>query len=328
VVQQTWPTLGAAPVTAPTPMQPTTTAQHPAILSSREPFRITPLLVVATLAAIVGIAAAVLDFVSFQVTGDVVTSQTLKMNDMSSNFLVAAIIGAVLLVAGAVAGATGRRLGAGLAGGAGLALAGLLAHAVGQATHLLDALQVQYLNQGGNFVLTTTQEIGFILAIVAAALGAITFMVSLRDARADGRAPIPVAIGFLGALGGAAVAFGSLIPTHGAKFGDNFAVDSIPPATLYLRLACLALIVVACAVGFLTNRRWGVGVALGGISIAVWQWVTSQSKTGDLPFGIARGNPPLDDGLLKPHVVTTIGVVVVLVAVIASLVTMAQRQTT
>ncbi len=293
-------------------------------MSLVQPFRITPLLGVATLAGVLGVAACFVTVSSFEVTGDIINKQEFKLNDFSSNLTLGVIVAAVLLIGGAALGATGRRVGAGLAGGAGLALAGAFAWVIGQVTLQFDMQEVLLLNGGGTFTLTTTQEIGFVLAAVAAGLGVVAFVLSLTSGGADGQPAINPAIGVIGALGTLAVVVGPLIPMNGAAFGDNFSNDFIPPATLYLRLAILVLIGIGGLVGFLANRRWGYGLALGAISVGAIQWVTSITESGDFPLGIAGGNFGATE--YAPHIVTTIGVVVMLLAGAAGLLAAAQQR--
>ncbi|MGB8858291.1 MAG: hypothetical protein WCC60_03495, partial [Ilumatobacteraceae bacterium] len=197
---------------------------------------------------------------------------------------------------------------------------------VGQVTATFDAQEVFLLSSGGSFTLTTTQEVGFWLAVVAAVLGGIAFAISLTSAGRDGHPAINPAIGVLGAFGTLAVVVGPLIPMNSATLGDNFSNEFLPPATLYLRLAVVVLIGIGGLVGFLANRRWGIGMALGAISVGAWQWATAIGESGDLPFGIAGGNPGAKD--YAPHIVTTIGVIVMLVAAVAGLLTMAQQRST
>lgn len=296
------------------------------VVSAVQPFRFTPLLGVATVAAVVAAATAVVDVASINITGDLVLSQVFKLNDFASNLTVGAIIAAVLLVSGAAFGATGRRFGSGLAGGAGLALAGMMGMVIGQVTALFDSQEVALLAGGGSFTLTTTQEIGFWLAVAAAGFGLLTFALSITSAGKDRFPAINPAIGVLGALGTLAVVVGPLIPMNGAGLGDNFSNEFVPPATLYLRLAVLVLIGVGGLVGFLANRRWGIGVALGAISIGAWQWATAIGESGDLPYGIAGGNPGANPTDFAPHIVTTVGVVVMLLAAIVGLVAAAQQR--
>ncbi len=280
-------------------------------------FRLTPLVAVSTLAGIVGVVAIFVTTASFEVTGDILDKQKYKLNDFASNLTIGVIVAAVLLIGGSALGATGRRVGAGLAGGAGLALAGAFGWVIGQVTALFDQQEVILLGGGGTFTLTTTQEIGFWLAAVAGGLGVLAFVLSLWSGGADGQPVISPAIGVLGALGTLAVVVGPLIPMNGADFIDNFSNDLIPPASLYLRLAVVVLIDIGGLVGFLVNRRWGYGMALGAVSIGAIQWATAIGEWGDYPLGIAGGNVGALD--YAPHIVTTIGVVVMLLAGAAGL---------
>ena len=288
------------------------------------PFQITPLVAVSTLAGALAVAASFVTIASYEVAGDLTDKRQFRLNDFSSNLTVGFIVVAVLLIGGAALGATGRRLGSGLAGGAGLALAGACGWVIGQVTQLFDGQEVALLNGGGTFVLTTTQEVGFWLAAAAAGLGVLAFVLSLSAGAADGQPAINPAIGVVGALGTLAVVVGPLIPMNGAAFGDNLSNALIPPATLYLRLAVLALIGIGGLVGFLANRRWGYGMALGAISIGAVQWVAAVGELGDRPLGIAGGNVGATD--YSPHIVTSVGVVVMLLAGAAGLLVAAQQR--
>jgi len=326
VVEQTSPT-GYDPrwdggTTGQFPAQGGDTGEAPVV--GTQPFRITPLVAVSAVAGVLAVAAAFVDVASYKVTGGISESAVYKLNDFGSNNTVAAIIAALVLIGGAALGATGRRVGTGLAGGAGLALAGMMGMVIGGATQMFDSQEVRLLSGGGSFTLTTTQEIGFWLAVLAAALGGVAFVLSLTSAGRDGRAPIPAAVGIVGALGTLLVVVGPLLPMNGGSFGDNFGTDFITPATTYLRLLVLVLIGVGGLTGFLVNRRWGIGLALGAISVGVWQWVTSISESGDLPFGIAGSNFGATDS--KPHIVTTIGVLVMVIAGVAGLVLANQQR--
>ena len=288
------------------------------------PFRITPLVAVSTVAGVLGVAASFVTVASFQVAGDFSNKQEYKLNDFSSNLTVGVIVAAVLLIGGAVLGATGRRVGSGLAAGAGLALAGAFGWVIGQVTALFDIQEVILLGGGGTFTLTTTQAIGFWLGAGAAGLGVLAFVVSLSSGGADGQRAINPAIGVFGALGTLAVVVGPLIPMNGGAFGDNFSNDFIPPVSVYLRLAVLVLIGIGGLVGFLANRRWGYGLALGAISVGAIQWVTAIGESGDQPLGIAGGNVGATD--YAPHLATTIGVIVMLLAGATGLLAAAQQR--
>jgi hypothetical protein len=256
----------------------------------------------------------------------------LKLNDFSSNLTVGAILAALLLIVGASMGATGRRVGTGLAGGAGLALAGMMAMVLGQATQTFDTYDLLLRTNGG--VMTATRDIGFWLAVVSALLGAAAFVLSFEGAGQDGHPPIHPVIGAIGLLGTAMAVFGPLIPLHDFPFADQFSNDSTPPATLLLRQLVLILIAVGGIVGFTRNRRWGLGLALGAISVAAWQMISAATESGDIPLSYAGGNPgatvdPVTGKFdFAPHAVTIIGVLAMVVAAAAGLILAARRSST
>jgi hypothetical protein len=308
---------------------PATTIAPQTIVVDRG-FRTTPLLVVSIILAACAVITAMLRIVSFDVVGDTTAQGHSRLNDFASNLLVGVIIGVTLVVIGAVLSASGFKFGAGLAGGAGLAMAGVLFHAVGQGIAEIDSVQVEYLyGKHGAVTLTTTREFAFYLAIAAASLGTVVFCLSLISLTRDRLSISPVA-GALGALGILAIAIGTLLPQHGAAFGDNFSQPNLPPATLYLRLVVLGLIVIGGVLGFLVSRPWGVGLALGTISIGIWQTITAAAAVGDRPFAIAGGNLKFDASVAHPYmpnVVTMIGVGVAAACAIAGLITMAAKRT-
>ncbi len=125
--------IAAATETLPLHTEPDTDSL-PMVVDGTLPFRITPLVAVGALAGVLAVASAFTDVASYEVTGDRVESAVYKLNDLASNYTVGAIIAALLLIGGAALGATGRRVGTGLAGGAGLALAGMMGMVIGQVT--------------------------------------------------------------------------------------------------------------------------------------------------------------------------------------------------
>lgn len=313
LLDQPWPTPAM-----PTPVA-TPTMQAPAVMVDR--FRITPLLVISVLAAALGIAGALVDVVSYQVRGDSPLDIALRLDDLNSSHLVAAVIAGVAMVIGAVLGASGRSWGSGLAGGAGLALAGLLGNGAGLAVAQLDAAEVVHLAVPGTTI-TITYDTGFFLLLAGGGLAALAFVLSLFDARDDVSPKAPIWLGLIGALGALAVAGGTLVPLDGATFADNVTFSDLPPITVYLRLTVLLFVVVGGVLGFLTRRSWGMGLALGAICAGAWQWLAALADIGNLPLGIAGGytqRPVLwlsgnffaTDA--QPYWLTTVGVVVMLV---------------
>lgn len=295
-------------------------------------------LVLALATAAVAVLAALLTMVAYRVSGDVQADVQVGMNDLSSNALVAAVIAAALMLIGGALAMSGQRFGVGLAGGAGLAVAGAMAWLAGEAVSVVDTLKQGFAESTMTYRLSTTMDVGLWLAVAAAALGGILFLVSLLGVRGDRTPAIHPVAGAFGMLGVLAVAIGPLLPTGGARFADNFSPDHpvgpsrfwksllnltlgithepVPPVTTWMRILLLLLLLVGGFVGFLAGSRWGVGLVLGAMSVAVWQWITSLVEAGDLPFGIAGGNH--DTQGFEPHVVTTIGVVVTLVALVGA----------
>lgn len=296
------------------------------VVGGVQPFRITPLVATASLAAVLAVASAFVNLAGIEVndqSGLPATKQLFKLNDFSSNLTVGAILAGLLLVVGASMGATGRRVGTGLAGGAGLALAGMMGMVLGQVTQLFDATEFGLLSGGGSFTLTTTRDIGFWLAVVSALLGGVAFVLSFEAAGHDGHPPIHAAIGAIGLLGTAMAVIGPMIPMNNAPFGDQFNNEFTPPATLLLRQLVLILIAVGGVVGFTRNRRWGLGMALGAISVGAWQLFTAATESGDIPLSYAGGNPGALD--FAPHAVTIVGVIAMILAGAAGLILAAQR---
>ncbi|MBI4884536.1 MAG: zinc ribbon domain-containing protein [Actinobacteria bacterium] len=290
-----------------------------------QPFRMTPLVIAASLAGVLAVAAAFVTVLGLEVSGVPglpVSEDLYKINDFSSNNMVGAIIAAVVLIVGASMGATGRRLGTGLAGGAGLALAGMMSMMLGSATQIVDSYEFGL--SGSGVTLTITRDIGYWLALVAAILGGVVFVLSFEAAGPDGHQRIPTGIAALGLVGTAMAVFGPLIPLHSAPFGDQFSNDFTPPATLLLRQLVLVLIAVGGIVGFGKNRRWGLGLAFGSISVGAWQLITAVTESGDIPLSYAGSNPGAVD--FKPHVVSIIGVASMIVACLVGLIVASQQR--
>ena len=82
----------------------------------------------------------------------------------------------VVLVIGGALAMSGRRVGHGLAGGAGLGLAGFLAWLAGDAVSVLDSVRQGLIESGMAFQLSTTMDVGLWLLVVAAGMGGIVFV--------------------------------------------------------------------------------------------------------------------------------------------------------
>jgi hypothetical protein len=306
------------PAVMPTAAQPVTSVRR---------FRLTPLLIVALLTA----AAAGLSLATtlYSIDIDGVQSTAPRLGELFSNNSAAVLVAAVLLIAGAVVASFGSRLFAGAAGGAALALVGFVAMQIGVVTEQFDSAGYDRIANGGSITVTLTRDVGFWLLVAAAVGGLAVFGLSLRHAGEDHRARLDPSVAVLGACAAATLALGVLIPENGVAFVRNFNDDFVPPATLYLRLGSMVLLLLAGVLGFLIQRRWGLGLVLGGVVVAVWQWLSTLTvdasvATGAVPLGVSGGNLGSADG--RPHVVTTVGVVATVVFVALSLVLAARTQ--
>jgi hypothetical protein len=320
VVEQTPPpppdAWGATP---PAGIPQVDTAPVPVVGATTDP-RTTPLVVVAASCAVTGIVAAFTRL--FTIESDGIIVQTSMTKDLFENTTVAMIVAAVVLVGGALLGSTGRRIGSGLAGGAGLATLGISAMHVGLVLNLFDTAEQDAIDEGRAVTLRFVHELGFWAFAAAGVAGLVVFAMALRDNLPDGHAPLSGGVAALGALATVAVVVGPLIPRQNGSFGDNFETDPSPWVTI-ARLLSLLLIGLAGWIGFLSARRWGVGMALGGISVGLWQWFTTLTQDDTVNLGIAFTNPGSFE--LSPHPVTTVGVLGMLAAAVLMLVLGAQR---
>lgn len=267
------------------------------------PPRVTALVVLAALTGALAVLATTSRL--FTIEADGVQLQAVKAN-VFENVTVAALVGALALVGGAVSSSTGRRVGTGLAGGAGLAVTGLSATFVALALSSFDQAEQDAADEGTAVTLRFVTELGFWAFAAAGVLGLVVFAVSLRSSGPDGREPLDGLVATVGVLATAAAALGPMLPREGASIADNFTTDpSVWPTVA--KCTSLGLVLLAGWVGFAGVRRWGVGLALGGISVGLWLWVTTLVQDDAFVMGIGVVNPGSFD--FSPHPVTTVGVV-------------------
>ena len=288
----------------------------------------------AIVAGVGGVAAIIGTFVPMLiVTTDapIPEAGTYKLNDLflGTNLIIGVIITGVCILAGGILAALGKRLGAGLAAGAAVALAPLLIVIWGGVDYLSNraeahAVSVASSGGGGTFF-RSKQGAGLWILIGAAAVGLIALCIALVQAGADGRPRLNLVVGVGGALASVVAAVGTMVPSQLTTFGDNFNASLAPKTIVYGRLAMITLVALAGAIGFLCNNRWGIGLALGGASFWIWQWLSSITKIGDSP--LPPGFVPLGSTDLKPHIVTTIGVVAVIVLATLALMTAPKNRT-
>lgn len=232
-------------------------------------------------------------------------------DDLADNLSIAGLLAIVLMIAGGVASGFHWRWGAGLAGGAGLAMAGIAALTLGLAQIPIDAAhEFAGIPNEQQFTLTITRDLGYWLMVAAGALGVVLFFAAINDASGDRRSGLNPWIAAVGALAAVVAAAGPLIPENQAVFSDNWYVVDAPgeaPAMLLVgRLVQLGLLLFAGVVGFLTVRRWGLGLAIGGSLPIIWLATSTLFDLTDRPVGPGFRNPGAED--MHIHGVTIIGV--------------------
>lgn len=284
------------------------------------PFRFGAVMLCGILAAIVALAGTFTTAVKITSNTVLVPTDTAParfrtgtwlLDDLADNMSIAILIAALLLVIGGVAAGFRWRWGSGLAGGAGLALAGLVALAIGLAQFPIDAArEFAAIPNEQHFVLTITRDVGYWLLLASAALGLIVFFASINDAFGDRRPGLNPWIAALGALATVVAVVGPMIPEGTAVFSDNWYLREGPgePSALLLlgRLVQLALLAISGIAGYLCVRRWGLSVAIGGALPIVWLAASTLFDLTDTPVGPAFANPGADE--IELHGVTIIGV--------------------
>jgi hypothetical protein len=305
-------TVTTTPATAELPV-------FPRAIEERRQFRFTAVLGLSVLGAIVTLLGLFATIVTVTSNARLVrTPETPAAfrtgewiaTDLADNIPIAGLIAACLMVGGGVASAFGWRGGSGLAGGAGLATAGIAALTIGLAQYPIDAAyEMAAIPSEQQFTLTITRDLGYWLLVGAGAIGIVVFFASVNDALGDRRAGLNPWIAALGALAGLVMAGGPLIPEQLASFSDNWYVSDAPgspPAMLLTaRIVQLALLALAGLIGFLAVRRWGLGIAIGGGLPAIWLTVSTMLELGDDPVGPGYRNP--GSTVMEVHGVTIIG---------------------
>jgi len=280
----------------------------------RDPFKVKLVFILAFFGAIAVLMTAVADIIDIRTSAPVdgVATGVRTLDTLGTNLAVAGFVGATVMALGGLLACFGFRWGAGLAGGAGLALAGWAAMIVGLAElRIAIAESITRQTVDFSFTLKITRDLGFWLIVAVAAIGLLVFLASLRSLGTGGRPALNPWIAALGAAAGVVLIAGPLIPEGTATFANNY--SSAPTgddvATLYFagRLVQLALIGAAIVFGLLIVRAYGLGLAAGGVSVAVWMWVSSLLNMGTFPLGVAAGNFGADPKDPIPHAVTTAG---------------------
>lgn len=309
---------------------PTTTAAMPAIFdgssdlaeypTQRESFRLRLVFILAIFGAVAVLMTTVADVIDIRTTRPTagIATGTSTLTDLGSNLGWAAFAGAAVMVIGGLLACFGLRWGAGLAGGAGLALAGWAGLSIGLAEFPIAIAESITRTSSEQFTLRVTRDIGWFLIAGIGVMGFLVFAASLRLIGTGARSALNPLIAAVTAVAMVILAFGPLIPVGSASFADNFGSPDpnfdLPTAFFAGRLGQVALIALAGVVGMLLVRSYGLGLAAGATSVAVVLWVTSLAETGDRPVGIADRNPGATDTV--PHAVTSFGMVATLLMLV------------
>jgi hypothetical protein len=223
------------------------------------------------------------------------------LNGLGTNNAVAALIAAGAAVVGGLVWCSGRRWGAGFAGGAGASLAGWSALLIGLTEWRIHAAPGAVVER----------SVGFYALWAAGALGALLLIGSLARAGRDGRAGLDPWIAALAAVSFLIAAGGPLIPQGTADWSGNWTSTSLggvdlPTPFFVGRLVQVGLLVLCGVVGCLLVRRWGLGLAVGGLLSSGWLLVTAATDRTPSPIGPAYANPGAGSNL-SPHGVTVVG---------------------
>ncbi len=327
------------------PCDPSPTVEMPAVFDGsddlaeypapRESFKVRVVFILSLFGAIAVLMTVVADVVDIRTTRPAAGIATGPQNlaDLGSDLGPAAFAGAAVMVLGGLLACFGLRWGAGLAGGAGLALAGWAGLSIGLAELPIAIAESVTRTSTEEFTLRVTRDIGWWLIVGVGVVGILVFSASLRSAGTGGHRALNPLIAAVTAVASVILGFGPLIPVGDATFADNFRSPDpnfdLPTAFFAGRLGQVGLIVAAGVVGMLLVRSYGLGLAAGATSVAVVLWAVSLAELGSRPIGIAVQNPGA--ATTVPHAVTSVGMVstLALLAIAAALATyrLARRPT-
>ena len=286
----------------------------------REPFQLRAIVLLAVFGTAAMLMTIVADVIDLRTTRPApgISTGARSLDDLGSNLGVAGFIGTAVMVLGALLACFGLRWGAGLAGGAGLAVAGWAGLSIGLAELPIAVAESITRTSSLQFTLRVTRDLGWWLIVGIGVIGVLIFLASLRWIDDSGRPGLNPLIAAVTAVALVVLASGPLVPVGGAAFADNFrSVDparDLPAAFFAGRLGQVGLIALAGVAGMLIVRSYGLGLAAGGISVPLWLWVTSLGEVGTNPVGIADRNPGADDTVA--HTVTSVGMVTSLVLLV------------
>jgi hypothetical protein len=289
----------------------------------REPFKLRLVFILSVFGAIAVLMTAVADIIDIRTSApiDGIATGIRTLETLGTNLAVAGFFGATVMTLGGLLACFGFRWGAGLAGGAGLALTGWAALVIGLAElRIASAESITRQTTDIAFTLKVTRDLGFWLVVAVAIAGILVFVASLRSFGTGGWPALNPWIAAVGAVAGVILSVGPLLPKGNATFSNNFrsptTVLDLPTAYFTGRLVQLALIAFAIVLGLLVVRAYGLGLAAGGVSVALWMWLSSLAGIGTFPLGIAAGN--FGAGDTTPHAVTTVGMILTIVMLVVA----------
>jgi len=245
---------------------------------ARDPFKLKLVFLLAFFGAIAMVMSIVADVIDIRTTRPAagIATGTSSLEDLGTNLAVAGFTGAAVMVIGGFLACFGFRWGAGLAGGAGLGLLGWAAMAIGLAEFPIAVAESITRTSSESFTLTVTRDLGWWLIASVGIVGILVFASSLRSFGTGGFVSLNPWVAAVGAVTTVVLAAGPLVPVGQASFSDNFqsptASIDLPTAYFAGRLAQVGLIALAGVAGFLIVRSYGLGLAAGGISVAIWLW--------------------------------------------------------
>ena len=235
------------------------------------------------------------------------TSGRFTLDDLRSNSLSVMVAAVAVLALGVGLVLGGRRIGAGLAGGAAVAVTSMATMDAALVVAQLHEARRVGLATG---VATITWEPGFYVVIAAGVLGLVAAAEALTAWREAGPA-VPAVAAALGAIAVVVTVVGALVPTGGRTWADNLAIPGFGTLPSWLRLGALALVGVAGTLGFASRKRWATAVAVGAIAALAAQRIGAVSP----PTPNRRGGPglaitPLVDAAQTVHTTGLVAVVV------------------
>ncbi len=293
-----------------------------AFASQPEGFRVRPTFVLAILAVVTSLMVAVADVTDVRTDRPVdgIDNQLRTLADIGTNLPIGGFIGAAVMMIGGLLHCFGLRWGAGIAGGAGLALAGWTAVTIGLAEVPISTAEriTRDPSTPGPFTLTVTRDLGYWLVIALGVLGVLVFVFSLTKFGSGGAPGLDPWSAAVGAVGGVIAAAGPMVTLGDADFSANFGTNSLPAMFFAGRITQVVLLAAAAMVGFLSVRSFGLGLVAGGVTVPLWMWATSLLEVGDTPIGIAVGN--LGTTSIEPHAITTNGFAITLVMLIVAVI--------